>query len=46
MDEGAEKQGADVEERVPASEVICEVAPEEPIGFMRLIQRHRTESGG
>jgi hypothetical protein len=28
MDEGAEKQGADVEERVPASEVICEVAPE------------------
>jgi hypothetical protein len=28
MDEGAGKQGTDVEERVPASEVIWEVAPE------------------
>jgi hypothetical protein len=28
IEEGAEKQGGDVEERVPASEVIWEVAPE------------------
>jgi hypothetical protein len=28
MDEGAGKQGTDVEDRVPASEVIWEVAPE------------------
>jgi hypothetical protein len=28
IDEGAGKQGGDVEERVPGSEVIWEVAPE------------------